>query len=67
MKKDGNGIVKEKVVKNNFKKVYNLNDIKKWIEWGVEKGVITKSRDKENVKNIIKWVDILNKNKNIDL
>lgn len=59
--------LKEKVVKGNYKKVYNLDQIWKWVKWGMKKGVINRSRDKENMKNIIKWIEILNKNKNIDL
>ena len=59
--------LKEKVLKSNYKKVYNLDQIWKWVKWGMKKGVINRSRDKENMKNIIKWIEILNKNKNIDL
>ena len=59
--------LKEKVLKSNYKKVYNLDQIWKWVKWGMKKGVINRSREKENMKNIIKWIEILNKNKNVDL
>ena len=59
--------MKERVLKGDFKKVYSLQEISKWIRWGLKKGIITRSNDDENVKNLMKWIDLLGKNRFIQL
>lgn len=56
---DKKGKVNEKVI--NGKKVYDTNEINKWVKYGLEMGYI----DKTN-KEIIDWIKIL-KDKTIDL
>ena len=51
--------IKEKVI--NGKKVYNTNEINKWVKYGLDMGYI----DKENTE-IVNWIKIL-KDKVIDL
>jgi|TARA_S200002703_G_scaffold147073_1_gene142598 hypothetical protein len=52
----------EKTIPNNKQKVYELGDIQKWIEFGLEMGYIDVSKDSE----VIKWIKLLN-DKVIDL
>jgi len=54
-------IIRERVLNNDFKKIYTLKDISRWIEYGLNKGVIKKSGKKEDVELIIKWIDLLGK------
>ena len=51
--------LKEKVI--NGKKVYNTNEINKWVKYGLDMGYI----DKKNTE-IVNWIKIL-KDKVIDL
>ena len=51
--------LKEKVI--NGKKVYNTNEVNKWVKYGLDMGYI----DKKNTE-IINWIKIL-KDKVIDL
>jgi len=51
--------INEKVI--NGKKVYNTNEINKWVKYGLDMGYI----DKEN-SEIVNWIKIL-KDKVIDL
>lgn len=60
---DSDDILHERVLRNDFTQMYSLNDISKWVEYGVRKGVIRKSRDKEDIELIMKWIDLLNKKK----
>ena len=62
-----NNVRSERVIKNDFKKVYSLEEISKWIEYGINKGVIKKSGKKEDVELLLKWIELLDKNKNISL
>jgi|TARA_R110002153_G_scaffold184386_1_gene337550 hypothetical protein len=62
-----NDLIKERVIKSDFKKVYSLEELSKWIEYGINKGVIKKSGKKEDVELLLKWIELLNKNKNINL
>ena len=60
--------IRERVLKNDYSKVYTLSDISKWIEYGLRKGIIQKGNSKENTELMVKWIDILGKgNKNIQL
>lgn len=60
---DSDDILHERVLRNDYTQMYSLNDISKWVEYGVRKGVIKKSREKEDVELIMKWIDLLNKKK----
>lgn len=51
--------IKEKVI--NGKKVYNTNEINKWVKYGLDMGYIDK-----NNKEIYNWIKLLN-DKTIDL
>ena len=60
--------IRERVLKNDYSKVYTLSDISKWIEYGLRKGIIQKGNSKENTELMVKWIDILGKGKkNIQL
>jgi len=52
----------EKTIPNNRQKVYELEDIDRWIKYGLEMGYIDVSKESE----IIKWIKLLN-DKIIDL
>jgi hypothetical protein len=54
--------IKEKTIPNNRQKVYELDDIHRWIEFGIEMDYIDISKDEE----VIKWIKLLN-DKVIDL
>jgi len=43
------------------KRVYNLNDISKWVKYGIQLGVIKKSGEKEDIEMVMKWIDMLDK------
>ena len=43
------------------KRVYTLNDLSKWIKYGIQLGVIKRSGEKEDLEMIIKWIDMLDK------
>ena len=58
-KESGEMNLKEKVI--NGKKVYNTNEINKWVKYGLDMGYIDK-----NNKEIVNWIKIL-KDKVIDL
>jgi len=62
-----NKLIRERVIKNDFKKVYSLEEISKWIEYGINKGIIKKNNKKEDVELLLKWIELLDKNKNISL
>lgn len=60
--------LKELVLKNDFKKIYSLKDISKWVEYGINNGVLKRSNKKEDVELLMKWIDLLGKNgKNINM
>ena len=59
--------IKERVIKGEYRKVYNLEEIWKWIMWGLKKGIIKRDNDKENIENIMKWIDLLGRSRFVDL
>ena len=56
-------ILFERVIKGDFRKVYSLEEIWRWIMWGLKKGIIKKSKDKDNIENIMKWIDLLGRSR----
>ena len=62
-----NNLIRERVIKNDFRKVYSLEELSKWIEYGINKGVIKKSGKKEDVELLMKCIELLDKKKNISL
>lgn len=58
--------VEERVLNNNVKKMYNLNDIGRWLDYGFKLGVVKKSNKKEDLLMLYKWVELLG-NKNIEV
>ena len=36
-------LIRERVIKGDYRKVYSLEEIWKWIQWGLNKGIINKS------------------------
>ena len=59
--------LKERVLKNDYKKIYSLKDINKWIKYGLRNGLISRGGSKEEIEGVLKWIDLLNKNRNIEL
>ena len=47
-------LIRERVLKGDFRKVYTLEEIWKWIQWGLKKGIINKSSDEKNIENVMK-------------
>ena len=41
-------LIKERVLKGDYRKVYSLEEIWKWIEWGLKKGIINRSVDEKH-------------------
>jgi len=58
---ESDDVLKERVLRNDFKKIYTLSDISKWVEYGLRKGVIKKSNKKEDIEMVMKWIDLLGK------
>jgi len=54
---DKKGNVSEKVIKSNYKKVYNYNDINKWIKYGLRNNLI----NMDDKKSVYDWVSVLQK------
>lgn len=68
IKWESDEMLKERVLRNDFKRVYSLNDISKWVEYGLRNGVVRKSSKKEDIEMLMKWIDLLGKGgKNISL
>ena len=44
------------------KRKYTLDDLTKWINYGLKLGVIERSNSKENVDAVMKWIDLLDNN-----
>jgi len=59
--------IKERVIKGEYRKVYNLEEIWKWIMWGLKKGIIKRDNDKDNIENIMKWIDLLGRSRFVQL
>jgi|TARA_X000000950_G_scaffold55371_1_gene66298 hypothetical protein len=53
--------VNERRLYPQSKRVYTLNDLSKWIKYGIQLGVIKRSGEKEDLEMIIKWIDMLDK------
>lgn len=60
MKKKSNTISERKLYPSSQRK-YTLNDISKWMKYGIQLGVIKRSREKEDLEMIMKWIDMLDK------
>ena len=61
-------LIRERVMKSDYRKVYSLEEIWKWIEWGLKKGIIKRTNDEKNIENVMRWIDLLGKGgKNISL
>lgn len=67
MKNNVEKIIKERVLKGDYRKVYSLEEIWKWILWGLDKGIIKKNNEKGNIENIMKWIDLLGRSRFVDL
>ena len=68
IKWESEDMLRERVLKNDFKRVYSLSDISKWVEYGIRNGVVRRSSKKEDVELLTKWIDLLGKGgKNISL
>ena len=53
--------MKKKVIKerNLVSRKYTLNDISKWVRYGISLGIIKKGGSKEDVELMMKWIDML--------
>lgn len=53
--------MKKKLLKerNLVSRKYTLNDISRWVKYGMSIGVIKKDGSKENVEMVMKWIDML--------
>lgn len=60
MKENAKSINERKLYPQS-KRVYTLNDLSKWIKYGIQLGVIKRSGEKEDLEMIIKWIDMLDK------
>ena len=58
--------VNERVLNSKVEKLYGLNDISRWLSYGLKIGVIKKSNKKEDLEMLYKWIDLLG-NKNIEV
>jgi len=68
IKWDSDEVLRERVLKSDYKKIYSLDDISKWVDYGIRNGVVKKGSNKEDVEMIIKWIDLLGKGgKNINV
>ena len=59
------GITERKLYPKTNRK-YTLNDLSKWIKYGLQLGVVKRSNEKEDVEIMMKWIDML-KNSNINV
>tara|TARA_B110000483_G_C17930495_1_gene440601 strand:- start:384 stop:641 length:258 start_codon:yes stop_codon:yes gene_type:complete len=65
---DNDSLIRERVMGNDYKTIYTLKDVSKWIEYGIRNGLVIKSTKKEDIESMMKWVDLLGKEgKNISL
>ena len=60
MKKNEKSVNERKLYPQS-KRVYTLNDLSKWVKYGIQLGVIKRSGEKEDLEMIIKWIDMLDK------
>ena len=56
-------LIRERVMKSDYKKVYSLEEIWKWIEWGLKKGIIKRTNDEKNIENVMRRIDLLGKSR----
>lgn len=61
-----NKVIEERVLKQDYRKLYTFEDLTKWIEWGLRKNIIKKSNKKEDIELLMKWIDLLGR-KSFDL
>ena len=59
-------VIEERVLKQDYRKLYTFEDLTKWIEWGLRKNIIQKSNKKEDIELLMKWIDLLGR-KSFDL
>ena len=59
-------LIKERVLKGDYRKVYSLEEIWNWIQWGLKKGIINRSADEKNIENVMKWIDLLGRSRVVD-
>ena len=45
--------------RNLVSRKYTLNDISKWVRYGISLGIIKKGDSKEDVELMMKWIDML--------
>ena len=65
---DKNELIRERVLRSDFNKIYTLRDISRWVEYGLKNGMIKKGGSREDIEMIIKWIDLLGKGgKNFEL
>lgn len=60
MKKKTKSVTERKLYPPTQRK-YTLNDLSKWMKYGMQLGVIKKSEEKEDLEMIMKWIDMLGK------
>lgn len=60
MKKITKSVTERKLYPSTQRK-YTLNDLSKWVKYGMQLGVIKKGGEKENLEMIMKWIDMLGK------
>lgn len=56
-------LLKERQLYGKSGRVYNLDDISRWVRYGIKLGVIKRSGEKEDVEMIMKWIDMLDNSK----
>jgi hypothetical protein len=65
---DKDELIRERVLRSDFNKIYTLRDISRWVEYGLKNGMIKKGGSKEDIELIINWIDLLCKGgKNFEL
>lgn len=65
MKKKTKSVTERKLYPSTQRK-YTLNDLSKWVKYGIQLGVIKRSGEKEDLEMIMKWIDMLDRG-NINL
>ena len=60
MKKKSKSIAERRLYPKS-QRVYTLNDLSKWIKYGISLGIIKRSGEKEDLEMIMKWIDMLDK------
>ena len=61
---DENSVIRERVLRNDYKSIYTLKDISKWVEYGIRNGLVKRSNEKKDVELMMKWIDLLGKGGN---